>query len=286
MARIDGKDAARDAVLEIVKLAAAAAYRAPMLTGRLDLKTEIITGEDQDPIIEYFEEIKSISPVMYFDYETLKQFRDKGLTVPILLLGADLTRSDLAWDCGACGFASCAEFNAFAKKDQGKLMWGGPTCNWKLMDFSAACDFACATVAQHRLDCRPMGTVGAAAAGVGFLPDCSIHIGIPIGPAGDFIYFSRSQNVDSISYEDQLECLIRTSPTNWQAFPGSTKPAIKTRQDWYNGMEYVQWGPPTPEEQKFAADCLAKVAKVAEKHFPKVASWYTRKKDPDTPTEE
>ena len=202
MARIDGKDAAREAVMEVVKLAAAAAYRAPMLTGKLNLKAEIITDEDQDPIIEFFEEIKNISPVMFFDYETLKHFRDKGQTIPILLLGADLTKSELGWDCGACGFQTCGEFNAYAAKNKGRSsLWAGPSCNWKLMDFSAACDFACASVAQNRLDCRAMGTVGAAAAGVGFLPDCSIQIGIPIGPAGDFIYFSRSQNFKAAPYE-------------------------------------------------------------------------------------
>ncbi len=279
MARIDGRVAAREAVLESAKLAAAAAYRAPMLTGKLNLKTEIITDEDQDPIIDFFEAVKSISPVMFFDYETLKYFREKGETLPILLLGADLTRSELGWDCGACGFETCADFNAYAKEKKGGtgLMWGGPTCNWKLMDFSAACDFACASIAQCRLDCRAMGTIGAAAAGVGFLPDCSIRIGVPIGPPGDFIYFSRSQNLNAISYEEQREGIVRTSPTNWQAFPGSTKPCIKTKQDWWNNMEYVKFEPPSTEEQTFTLECFDRVMKVSQKHTPHVTAWYNEK---------
>lgn len=278
MARIDGKDAARDAAMEVARLAAAAAYRGPMLTGKLDLKVEIITEEDQEPIIEFFKEIKNISPVMFFDYETLRHFRDKGEPIPLVLLGADLTRSELGWDCGACGFETCAEFNLYAKKNKSRgILWGGPTCNWKLMDFSAACDFACAAVAQHRFDCRAMGTVGAAAAGVGYLPDCSIHIGIPIGPAGDFRYFSRAQNVGALSLEEHKNCLMRTSPTNWQAFPGSTKPCIKTKDDWWNQMEYVKWEGPSAAEQQFAAGTMAKLTSVSEKHVPKITKWYDKK---------
>lgn len=278
MARINGQDAAREMVMDVAKLAAAAAYRAPQLTARLELKTEIVTGEDLTPIVEFFEAIYPVAPVMYFDYQSLKYFLDRGDPPPILLLGADLTRSEMGWDCGACGFETCAEFNAYAKENKGQsMMFGGPSCNWKVLDFAAACDFACATVAQHRLDCRAMGTVGGAAAGVGFLPGCSVHIGIPIGPPGDFIYFSRSQNVKTATYDMHREWLMRTSPTNWQAFPGSTKPCIKTKQDWYNDMQYIKWGPPSQEEQEFAAKTMENVMKVAQKHIPNVSAWYGQK---------
>ena len=109
------------------------------------------------------------SPVMYFDYYSYKYFLDNKEPLPLLLLGADLTTSELGWDCGACGFETCAEFNVYAKENKGQsALWGGPTCNWKLMDFAAACDFACAAVAQYRFDGRIMGTVGAAAANVAF----------------------------------------------------------------------------------------------------------------------
>lgn len=279
MARINGTTAARDTALHVAKLAAAAAYRTPQLTGRLKLQTEIVTGDDLAPIVEFFEAVHPISPVMYFDYQSLKYFLDKGDPPPLLLLGADMTRSELGWDCGACGFETCAEFNAYSKKNRSRAMlWGGPTCNWKLLDFGAACDFACAAVAQHRHDCRAMGTVGAAAAGVGFLPDCSAIIGIPIGPAGDLIYFSRSQNHKTTTREMQYEWLMRTSPTHWQAFPGSTKPCIKTKQRWWEEMAYVKSEPMPAEAQAFAGETLAKVQQVSEKHTAQVSGWYRKNK--------
>ena len=180
----------------------------------MELKAELVNGEDLAPIVDFFEAIYPIAPVMYFDYQSLKYFMEHGDSPTILLLGADATKSELGWDCGACGFETCAEFNVYAKENKGKsMLFGGPSCNWKLLDFAAASDFACAAVAQHRLECRAMGTVGGAAAGVGFLPDCSVIIGIPIGPPGDFVYFSRSQNLHTASMESHREWLLRTSPT-------------------------------------------------------------------------
>jgi uncharacterized ferredoxin-like protein len=279
MARISGNTAAQEATMHVAKLAAAAAYKTPQITGRLKLHVEIVTGEDLLPIVEFFEAVHPISPVMYFDYQSLKYFLDKGTPPPLLLLGADMTRSELGWDCGACGFDTCAEFNAYSKKNKSRAMlWGGPTCNWKLMDFGAACDFACAAVAQHRHDCRAMGTVGAAAAGVGYLPECSALVGIPIGPAGDLIYFSRSQNYKTTTRSMQYEWLMQTSPTHWQAFPGSTKPCIKNKQQWWEGMEYAAFEPMSEEAQAFAGETLAKVQQVSEKHTARVSGWYDKKK--------
>jgi len=277
MARISGKQASREVALQVAKLAAAAAYRAPQITGRLKLKTEIVTGEDLTPIVSFFEAVHPVSPVMYFDYQSLKYFLDRGDPPPLLLLGADMTRSELGWDCGACGFGTCAEFNAYSKANRSRAMlWGGPTCNWKLMDFAAACDFACAAVAQHRHDCRAMGTIGAAAAGVGYLPECSASIGIPIGPAGELIYFSRAQNHKTTTREMQYQWMMQTSPTHWQAFAGSTKPCIKNKQQWWDGMSYAQFAPLPDEAMAFAGETLAKVQAVSAKYTDRVTAWYKK----------
>jgi len=279
MPRIDGKEAAKESIIQIAKLAAAAAYKAPQLTSKLELKTEIVTGEDQEPIMEFYKEVAPISPVMYFDYETIRHFLEKGESIAILLLGADLTFSELGWDCGACGFESCAEFNKYSKENKGPgLLWGGPSCVWKTMDWAAACDFACAALHQYRIDSRSMATCGAAAAGTGFLPGCSALIGIPIGPPGENIYYSRAQNMPVFPYEQHRENLLRTSPTNWMAFPGSTKPCLKTKDNWWENMEYIKWEPLSETELKFVQETMGKVQEVAKKHIPKVSSWYEDKK--------
>ena len=279
MARIDGRDAAKEAVMQATNLAAAAAYKAPQLTARLEIQTEIITDEDQDPIIEFAGELAKISPLMAFDYQTMKYFREQNAPLAVLLLGASLTQSELGWDCGACGFSACAEFNKWAKEHGGPgNLWGGPSCVWKTMDFAAACDFACAAAYQYRVDCRAMGTIGAACAGVGFMPDCSARIGVLIGPQGDFIYFSRKQNRDAFPIESHKESMLRASPTNWLTFPGSGKPGIKTRDDWWENTEYLKWESLSPEELKLMEKAMARVQALSEKHAPKVMSWYEKRK--------
>ena len=217
MARISGRKAASEAVLEAAKLAAAAAFKAPQTTGRLKLQAEIVTGEDQRPIIEFYGEIAPISPVMYFDYETIRHFLDKGEAIAILLLGADLTFSELGWDCGACGFPTCAEFNQYAKANKSPgLLWSGPSCQWKLMDWAAACDFAAAALHQYRIDNRVMGTCGAAAAATGFLPDCSALVGIPIGPAARISISAgpRTCRPSPMSNTGRTCCALHP-PTGW-----------------------------------------------------------------------
>ncbi len=278
MARIDGKEAAQESMMEVARLAIAAAYRTPQLTGRLDLQSEIVTGKDIQPIVDVFEAVHPISPVMFFDYQTLKYYLDRGIDVPIILFGADLTRAEMGWDCGACGHATCGKFNAYSKKNRSRsMLWGGPSCNWKLLDFGAACDFACAALNQYRIDARAMGTVGGAAAAAGFLPECSAHIGIPIGPPGDFKWFSRATNLDTADYETHREWTLRTSPTNWHTFPGSTKPSIKTKDDWWVNPEFVKFEPFSPEEMQFVDATVAKVGEVAMKHVPEVTAWYKKK---------
>ncbi len=70
---------------------------------------------------------------------------------------------------------------------------------------------------------------------------------------------------------------MRTSPTNWQTFPGSTKPSIKTRDDWWVNPEFVKWEPFSPEEQKFVEATVARVGEVAMKHVPEATAWYKKK---------
>ena len=276
MARIKGNDARKEAVMHVATLAAAAAYRAPQLSGRLKIETEIVTGEDMDPILDFFEQLAPIAPVMKFDYETLKFFRKNKETLPILLIGSDLTRSELGWDCGACGFATCGEFNIYTKKNRSPgHMIDGPSCIWKLLDFNAACDFACASVAQNRMDCRAMGTIGLAAKSVGFLPGSSYVTAIPIGPAAEMVYFSRPQNFASAKDEaDHREPFFRTSPTHWMTFPGSGRPMIKNTQKWWENPRFATFEPPSAEEQQFVEQQQQRCFEVCQKHFPEVSKFY------------
>ncbi len=275
--RLDGFEAASESVLTVAKLAAAAAYRAPQITGVLKIQTEILTGEDLDPVIEYAGTLVPISPMMGFDYQTVKYFRENNLPAVCLLIAARLDRSELAWDCGACGFESCADFNNYAKESGGPgALLPGPTCHWKMIDWAAACDYACASAHQYRMDARAMGSIGAACGAVGYLPESPARVAVLMGPPGDFIYFSRKQNRDSFPYEQHRLSMLRSAPTNWQAFPGGTKPSIKTKDDWWNNPEFVKWEPLSEAEMQLVEETTAKAQQVAMKHAPGIQKWYKK----------
>jgi len=275
--RMDGLEAAGESVLAAAKLAAAAAYRAPQITGVLKVQTEILTGEDLDPVIEYAETLVPIAPVMGFDCQTLKYFRENHLPAVCLLIAARLDRSELAWDCGACGFESCAGFNGYAKESGGSgALLPGPTCHWKMLDWAAACDYACAAAHQYRMDARAMASIGAACGAVGYLPESPARLAVLIGPPGDFIYFSRRQNRETFPYGQHRLSMLRSAPTNWQAFPGGTRPSFKTKQDWWNNPEFIKWEPLSEEETRLVEETTARARQVAMKHAPGIRAWYRK----------
>ena len=55
MAVYEGFQAANEHMLDVAKACAAAAAKAPAMSGRIDLKMEILTGDDLEPLIQVME---------------------------------------------------------------------------------------------------------------------------------------------------------------------------------------------------------------------------------------
>jgi uncharacterized ferredoxin-like protein len=70
------------------------------------------------------------------------------------------------YDCGACGYATCAEFLHATKPlrdDSGDLEFAGPTCNLRDIDLGIAVGSAAKTAAIHSIDCRCQTRIAVAA---------------------------------------------------------------------------------------------------------------------------
>ncbi|MDP9333225.1 MAG: DUF2148 domain-containing protein [Actinomycetota bacterium] len=70
------------------------------------------------------------------------------------------------YDCGACGFATCAEFLHETKQlrdASAELEFAGPTCNLRDIDLGIAVGSAAKTAAIHSIDCRCQTRVAVAA---------------------------------------------------------------------------------------------------------------------------
>ena len=236
----DGNQAAQDHLLDIAKGCILAAAKAPVMTHRLGLRTEIITGEDIEPILDILETLGETSAFQLHDAVALRHLAKEGRMPPILLLGADLTKPAL-WDCGACGFQTCGEFVKYTIRNKGVGVGAyGPSCVWKAIDFGTACDWACASVAQHRVESRIMLSIGALALLTERLPGASYILGMPIGPVGQNLWFDREAWKDTLSFDQKMATQMAGGPTLSMAFSGGGNPMLKTKQNWWEEPTYMK----------------------------------------------
>jgi uncharacterized ferredoxin-like protein len=240
MAVYEGYEAANEHMLEVAKACAAAAAKAPTLTGRLNLRMEILTGEDLEPMIQVLETLGKTSAFQLHDATAFRAYKNEGLLPPVLLLGADLTQPPL-WNCGGCGFPTCGEYLKYVSKNKGVGVGAyGPTCLWKVIDLGIAADHACACAAQHRAEARIMFSIGAVSMFLGRLEGCSFVLGLPIGPVGQNRWFDRMPWTKVLNYEQRMMTQVAGAPNLFFAFSGGGRPILKTKPRWWEDPTFMK----------------------------------------------
>jgi len=76
------------------------------------------------------------------------------------------------YDCGACGYATCAEFlhhTRTLRAESDELEFHGPVCNLRDIDLGIAVGSAAKTAAMHSIDCRCQTRVATAARKLGYI---------------------------------------------------------------------------------------------------------------------
>jgi len=76
------------------------------------------------------------------------------------------------YDCGACGYATCAEFlhrTKALRRESAGLEFAGPVCNLRDIDLGIAVGSAARTAAIHSIDCRCQTRVAVAARKLGII---------------------------------------------------------------------------------------------------------------------
>jgi len=240
MAVYEGYEAANEHMLEVAKACAAAAAKAPTLTGRLNLRMEILTGEDLEPMIQVLETLGKTSAFQLHDATAFRAYKNEGLLPPVLLLGADLTQPPL-WNCGGCGFPTCGEYLKYLSKNKGVGVGAyGPTCLWKVIDLGIAADHACACAAQHRAEARIMFSMGAVSMFLGRLEGCSFVLGLPVGPVGQNRWFDRMPWTKVLNYEQRMMTQVAGAPNLFFAFSGGGRPILKTKPRWWEDPTFMK----------------------------------------------
>lgn len=241
------KKVAHEALIDVAKHCVQAIYHAPQITGRLEVKTAIVTGEELQPAIDLLKVLGEDEMVLWMDAETYQMAMDEGNPPVVLFIGADLTKSQHVLNCGACGFGTCAEFNKYSAENYGVGSGAfGPSCMMNVLDFGIACDWACAAAHQYNVENRIHVSVGITGLLLGYLENVSYVLGLSLGPLKEFWYYNRPAftRMWSREFHDQFwVSLTRTLfPVMFQTFSGEFNPFIKTYDKWWEKekQDYVK----------------------------------------------
>jgi len=202
-------DLRADTVRQVAKLMAAAAITAPKSGGMLFIAgkhnfIETVIVEDTDTRHQLAEWMRARGK----ERREAIWFRDAEVAEAIdavLFVGlADWYPPN--YDCGACGYATCAEFLHATKPlrdDSADLEFAGPTCNLRDIDLGIAVGSAAKTAAIHSIDCRCQTRIAVAARKLGII-DADIAVALSLSLTAKAIGFDRmipTVDIDTLDYE-------------------------------------------------------------------------------------
>jgi uncharacterized ferredoxin-like protein len=164
-----------DTVRQVAKLMAASAITAPKSGGQLFIQGKHLFIETV--IVDDRPTLNDLAAWMRARGKERREtiwFRDAEVADAIdavLFVGlADWYPPN--YDCGACGYATCAEFlhmTAELRADADELEFAGPHCNLRDIDLGIAVGSAAKTAAIHSLDCRCQTRIAVAARKTGVI---------------------------------------------------------------------------------------------------------------------
>ncbi|MEW5980120.1 MAG: DUF2148 domain-containing protein [Acidobacteriota bacterium] len=252
MAMVEGRAFAQEQLRQSAALVLNAYFKAPLVTSRLEQKALLVSGEELMPMLELIEVLaqkvggheatQNFFFPLYVDYLGFRVAIDKGQSPVVLLLGANLARADVGWDCGACGFTTCGEMMKYFKEHGGPgRSVAGPSCAWKSLDWGIACDYACAAAWELNIENRILASFGLVANALGYMDDVTAVMALPLGPISELWYYNRPIMGRVVTPESQAKLLRNNIPVHWTMFAGDLKPPMKGYGQWWERPpEYVK----------------------------------------------
>src|SRR5215471_17200395 len=169
-------DLRAETVIHVARLMAAAAITAPKSGGQLFLAGK---ANFMETVIAHEPKVRaSLAAWMRARGKERREriwFRDADAAEAvdaILFVGLLPGWYPPNYDCGACGYATCAEFLHHTKdlrRDSAALEFAGPVCNLRDIDLGIAVGSAAKTAAIHSIDCRCQTRVAVAARKLGLI---------------------------------------------------------------------------------------------------------------------
>ncbi|HXW99460.1 MAG TPA: DUF2148 domain-containing protein [Methanomicrobiales archaeon] len=175
----------RPAVELVAGLMALSARTAPKGKGQDALVIRVLVGDELKGLARGMDALGTDRGIKFF----LRDGRNVAESDACLLIGSQ-REPTAGLDCGACGFATCAEM-LMEDPEKRKTLYGGPNCAVRMADLGIAIGSAVKTASIHNVDNRIMFSAGATALALGLLEGCTVAYGIPLKASGKSIYFDR-----------------------------------------------------------------------------------------------
>lgn len=170
-----------------VKLMAASARTAPKAGGKDFIEIVVVT-KDED-LTKIADAMKEYAPKSTNEAYWLRDASNIENSQALLLIG--LSKPVTAgYDCGGCGYPTCAEFAKGRQMKDKDMGYTGPHCIMRMIDIGVALSSAAKTASLLNVDNRVQQRVGAAAKAIGLIRG-EVVLGIPVSITGKSIYFDR-----------------------------------------------------------------------------------------------
>ena len=197
-----------ETVVQVANLMAASAITAPKSGGQLFLQGKHLFIETV--IVDDKETLGSLAAWMRARGRERREtiwFRDADVAdaIDAVLLVGLTDWYPPNYDCGACGYATCAEFLHATKAlrdDSAELEFVGPTCNLRDIDLGIAVGSAAKTAAIHSIDCRCQTRIAVAARKLGIIR-ADIAVALSLSLTHKAVGFDRriaEVDVDTLEY--------------------------------------------------------------------------------------
>ena len=186
-----------EALRHVARLCAVAAMTAPKSGGQLFLKgakpfIETVIIEDKEifkRLAEWQRErgTRLKAPIWFRDAETTEK-------IDLVLFIGLVKWYPPVYDCGACGYATCAEFLRAREhqKSQGSEDWEfpGPICQLRAVDLGIAVGSAAKTASMNNVDARCQTRIAAAARHLKII-EADLAVALSMSVSHKNIFFDR-----------------------------------------------------------------------------------------------
>ncbi|NMB64517.1 MAG: hypothetical protein GYA16_06565 [Spirochaetes bacterium] len=213
MPAIEMNELIQNGLNRAVELMALAAYNSFRFGKRNTIKMVSLSIDDLKEIAEFCYSLGDMSPLAARDGRFLMELVKEPCAV--LLIG-DKRKSDFNYNCGACGYRTCAELNKAEEVEA--LTARGPSCQFKNLNINIAAGAAASMAWRLGLHCRVFSTIAFAAFALNKLEGIDIASSVAVSAAKVDPFFDRHQYWTKEHWD---EIFAKEFPTFTRVFIGA-----------------------------------------------------------------